>query len=432
LSSSHVNEVYEKKRINCASENSPKIEIASCPPDGYNIEKTSRRGGIMKYVPYCILTLGLCSAAWAGVILQQAAPQQAPQKVDQNILTTFVDSDGDGVEESKDNCPGVANADQKDVDQNGVGDECPVQITGNGAYFCARLDGGKVKCWGDNSQGNLGLGHTADQASPMALLVFSKFKQVVATTAASDFRTCGIVETPAGDSVMCWGLELKIGNYDELPVQVAGISHAQDLSLGLHHICEATTAGKVYCWGNNESGQCGQPLSKTFVDTPSEVPGLTNVRQVAAGRSHTCALTDSDEAYCWGENLPNPAPYKSSVKKLIALDRLTCAIPKNEGTVDCWGTGGADVDATFHGVKEIVRVEPSDYCSLNNDGTVACGTFINTTGLKDVDHIAGATLGTLCALKKDGSVWCSGWNNHGQLGCGTINSLLSDPGKVQF
>ena len=40
------------------------------------------------------------------------------------VVTSFVDSDGDGVQDSCDNCPAVANPDQADRDGDGVGDAC--------------------------------------------------------------------------------------------------------------------------------------------------------------------------------------------------------------------------------------------------------------------------------------------------------------------
>ena len=47
--------------------------------------------------------------------------------------TTEPDADGDGVADADDNCPAVANPDQEDLDQDGLGDVCDADIDGDGA-----------------------------------------------------------------------------------------------------------------------------------------------------------------------------------------------------------------------------------------------------------------------------------------------------------
>ena len=79
------------------------------------------------------------------------------------------------------------------------------------------------------------------------------------------------------------------------------------LSIGGSHACAVTVTGRAYCWGSNASGQIGDG---TFgVDRKAPVPvdtstGLTssNVRQISAGASHTCAVTTTGRPYCWGDN----------------------------------------------------------------------------------------------------------------------------------
>jgi alpha-tubulin suppressor-like RCC1 family protein len=61
----------------------------------------------------------------------------------------------------------------------------------------------------------------------------------------------------------------------------------------------------LYCWGANESSQCGTaPKDKIEMPIPV-VPPSTSARfaEVAAGDQHTCARGESDgQIYCWGAN----------------------------------------------------------------------------------------------------------------------------------
>ena len=43
-----------------------------------------------------------------------------------------VDTDGDGIDDSVDNCPNVPNPDQSDINHNGIGDACDPDMDGDG------------------------------------------------------------------------------------------------------------------------------------------------------------------------------------------------------------------------------------------------------------------------------------------------------------
>lgn len=70
------------------------------------------------------------------------------------------------------------------------------------------------------------------------------------------------------------------------------------------HTCAIGSKGRVYCWGDNTYGQLGLSLDVLATSVPREVVLPTDVQvvQLAAGASHTCALTDRKNLVCWGRN----------------------------------------------------------------------------------------------------------------------------------
>jgi alpha-tubulin suppressor-like RCC1 family protein len=62
---------------------------------------------------------------------------------------------------------------------------------------------------------------------------------------------------------------------------------------------------RVFCWGDNASGQLGLGTRVASRSSPAAVAGGRAFHQVSAGMWHTCAVTSSNAAYCWGRNTTN-------------------------------------------------------------------------------------------------------------------------------
>jgi len=222
-------------------------------------------------------------------------------------------------------------------------------------HACALTSSGGVKCWGENGTSQLGNGTQTASTSPVDVVGLSSG---VRSIAAGANHSCALT---SGGGVKCWG-----GNYNgELgnggsplisrsPVDVVGLtSGVVAISSYFEHTCAVTSGGGVMCWGINGAGQLGNG-TRTASKTPVGVVGLsTGVRAIAAGYSHTCALTSSGGVKCWGDNhygaLGNGSTTPLSVTTPVAVSGLargvvaiaagqfhTCAVTSGDG-VKCWG-----------------------------------------------------------------------------------------------
>lgn len=347
-----------------------------------------------------------------------------------------------------------------------------VSAVAAGSYHtCAALASGAVRCWGANSDGELGDGAHPGDWSFVPLQVASVSSPL--GLAAGGSHSC--VRVAAG-AVWCWGR----GAYGELgsgvllprsatPVAVAGLTGATQIAAGSGHSCAVVTGGTVRCWGANDFGQLGDPsVATTLPDDrsaePVTVASLSGATAVAAGNDHSCALLGDASVACWGGPF-NGVPYRAPYHEPVAITSLAGVVSIAAGTthncalvtggrVKCWGSnasgqlgtgavGGASpteaVDVVGLGSAAGVTAGPGHSCALLGGGTVACwgrndrgelgdGTYTDRPSPVAVTGLAGAIAVTAgsehtCAIVSGGAVKCWGDNQQAQLGL--------DPNLVQ-
>ena len=197
-----------------------------------------------------------------------------------------------------------------------------IALTAGASHTCALLREGLVRCWGDNSEGQLGLGTAANLSGqpPYKNGLVPLGAAAVALT-AGDSHTCALM---ADQSVRCWGAnaygQLGLGNTntigdDEVPDAAhAGVplgAKATAVAAGGNDTCAILQDGSLRCWGLNDYGQLGLGNTNTIGDdelpiaTVAEVSLGDTAAAVAAGGEHTCAILGSlgsSSVRCWGRN----------------------------------------------------------------------------------------------------------------------------------
>ena len=225
---------------------------------------------------------------------------------------------------------------ESELEGGGFGSESPesgvneTQLTAIGlaaGYYhtCAILDDGNVSCWGDNSEGQLGI----DSSDGLHHYPSDPFEMPgsrrAVEIAAGRAHTCAVLDD---GTISCWGYggygQLGHGSFDSLlspSTLVDDIGHdgvecalvecpsAVGISIGEETTCAILDDGSVSCWGSSAYWALGSEVSTTQ-NSPIQTANLSESEDggdrtavgIASGVSHTCAILDDGSVSCWGDN----------------------------------------------------------------------------------------------------------------------------------
>ncbi len=326
-------------------------------------------------------------------------------------------------------------------------------IAAGGEHGCAITTTGAAYCWGRGDHGQLGQGPNSSGESCSYVggggtwLCESRPWRVASGTirfssiVLGGYSSCALAEDRRA---YCWGRNmlgaLGIGHEQSpvtSPTPVAGQHVFTSLALRSGGACATTDAGATYCWGDARYGQLGigeENTGETCQGTvaipcrtqPVPISGSVQFRQLSSGGRgalHTCGVSDTGTAYCWGINeyielgtttteicsrntpcstLPVPVDGGLTFELVVAGVFDTCGLV-DDGTAYCWGS---NLSAGFWSQPEPVAVPGGfRFASLTKGGGHTCGL---TTG---------------------GDVYCWGQGNYGQRGDGTTSNA-SEPVPV--
>ena len=123
-----------------------------------------------------------------------------------------------------------------------------------------------MRCWGENTNGQLGDGSTIQRTTSVAVSGLTDAANMDAGYAFA----CAV---RSNDTAVCWGLNNRgqLGNgtttSSSTPVAVTGLSTVRRVTAGYEHACAALSDGAVRCWGANDQGQLGVPSAPSRMTT---------------------------------------------------------------------------------------------------------------------------------------------------------------------
>lgn len=352
-----------------------------------------------------------------------------------------------------------------------------VQIAASkmGSSACALFDDGLLKCWGNNDNGQLGLGdttlrgpHAADLGEGLPYVYLGTGRTVQQVGLGNMFG-CALLDNRA---VKCWGVnnlgQIGLGDAsqrgsdpgqmgDALPAVSLGTGRTvTQLFVGYALACALLDTNELKCWGSNSFGALGSGNGDSYGGGPNQMGDALPVvslgtgrtaRAAGSGRYETCAVLDDQTLKCWGYNAGGELGLGDSLQRGAGPNQMGdnlptvnlgtgrtaraydagaengCALLDN-GVVKCWGTNLYGIfgygDFTWRGGG------PNQMG--DNLPAVPLGTGRTATAIAALGTSIG--VGSTCALLDTGAVKCWGVNSSGELGIGDTANRGDDPNEM--
>jgi alpha-tubulin suppressor-like RCC1 family protein len=289
------------------------------------------------------------------------------------------------------------------------------------SHTCALDDLGRVYCWGLNGRGQLGTGDRETRDEPSLVALPNR-----ALALSADFEhSCALL---SDFMLFCWGknYEGELGQDDSFPgegsVEADGLTPLavggadwSAVDTGQGHTCAIALDGGLYCWGRNSKSELGTEPDQDQVRRPTRVGSDADWLDVDAGQHHTCGVREDLSLWCWGQNTGSTTDegYPLGVPGVDQLDEPTLVE----------GSGWTVVRTnTFHSCA--LEGSSDLYCwGRNAEGQLGLGDTVSVpTPLAVPGNFAAISVARFntCALTTNGVVACAGKNEAGELGTGDL------------
>jgi alpha-tubulin suppressor-like RCC1 family protein len=204
-----------------------------------------------------------------------------------------------------------------------------VQVATGANHACALMGDKSVKCWGANTNGQLGRNNTLGLIYAAPVIGFDSAKQAI-QIAATDNTNCVIL---IDGKIQCWGFggmgvrgsdnSITVGDGTQMMSTLTSINFqntdpAVELAMGGFTSCAIfkPSSGNNYarCWGDNSAGQLGRGNKLTVGNGSLLMSGLGGIdlgtslypKSISVGVVSVCATvattTSTKGVKCWGKN----------------------------------------------------------------------------------------------------------------------------------
>ncbi len=269
--------------------------------------------------------------------------------------------------------------------------------------------------WGGNTKGELGVGDVTPRSSPVLILGQTNWRQISCKTANS---TIGV--NYYGDA-FGWGNnangQLGVGDVvaRSSPVLVLGGFKYRQVASGANSVCGLTTTGDAYSWGGNASGQLGLG-DVTARSSPIIVLGGFKWRMIAAGNAASFGINSSGDLYAWGNN----ANGELGVGDVVPRSSPVLVLGGRK-----WKSVRCGASGTANSVIAVDQYNNAYAWGNNASGQLGLGDVTARSSpvlvlggfkWKEVANDNGSSIG----LDVSGTAYAMGLNSGGQLGVGDV------------
>ena len=228
------------------------------------------------------------------------------------------------------------------------------KISTTGISVISLKTDGTIWTWGQNGNGELGLGDRTHRSSPTQVGSLTNWSKVYAAGPATS-ASGNMLAVKTDGTLWAWGVntsgQLGLGDTTSRssPVQVGALTNWKEVSGGNGFSIAIKTDGTLWAWGSGGFGSLGLG-NTTSVSSPVQVGSLTDWNKISSYKYHTLAIKTDGTMWSWGYNfygslgLGDRVHRSSPVQvgaltnwKEISTGEDTSAAIKTDGTLWTWG-----------------------------------------------------------------------------------------------